>query len=140
MLGLQTPNLHLASENKTIFQKWAVLLHSWGLARRHFGLLELPALHMKRPKPVQYVHNTMSCLRRSHLKEEAHTVIRRHKFNRSFTIRFPGRITEKAGFSPTLIWCMNMTQGRGLISAMSNTLQYSREKCTLLEPAQQRIQ
>jgi len=31
-----------------------------------------------------------------------------------------------------------MTQGRGLISAMGNMLQNSREKCTLLELAQQR--
>jgi hypothetical protein len=97
-------DLHLASENNTIFQKWAVLLHAWGLVRRHFGLLGLPPLHTRRTSSVQHVYITMSCLRRSHLKDEAHTVIRRHKFNKSFTVRFPGRITEKAGFSPILIW------------------------------------
>lgn len=35
---------------------------------------------------------------------------------------------------------MNMTQGRGLISATGNMLRYPTEKCMLLKLAQQRIQ
>jgi hypothetical protein len=78
---------------------------------RHFGLLELPLPHMKRTKSVQYVYITMSCLR-THLKD-AHKMIRRHKFNKSFTITLPGRITEKAGFSRTLIWTSHAMWGHG---------------------------
>ena len=106
-------DLHLASENKTIFHKWAVLLHAGVLVRRHFGLLGLPPLHTKRPKSVQYVYITMSCLRRSHLKDEANKVLRWHKFNKSFTIRLPGRITEKASFNPTLKWTSFGMWGHG---------------------------
>jgi len=97
-------DLHLAPENNTILQKWAVLLHAGELVGRHFGLLGLPPLHMKRPKSVQCVYITMSCLRKTHLKDEAHKIIQIHKFNKSFTIRFPGKITEKTGFSQILIW------------------------------------
>jgi hypothetical protein len=68
-------DLHLAPENNIIFQKWAVLLHAGELVRRQFGLLGLPPLHTKRPKSVQYVYITMSCLRRTHLKDETHKMI-----------------------------------------------------------------
>jgi len=68
-------DLHLAPENNTIFQKWAVLLYAGELLRRHFGLLQLPPLHTKRTKSVQYVYITMSCLKRTHLKDEAHKMI-----------------------------------------------------------------
>jgi hypothetical protein len=96
-------DLHLAPENDTIIQIWAVLLHARELSGKHSGLPGLPPPHTKRPKSVQYVHITMPCLRRTHLKEAAHKMIPRYKFNKTFTIRYPDRINEKAGFSPTLI-------------------------------------
>jgi len=53
-------DLHLASENKTIFHKWAVLLHAGGLVRRHLAFWG--SLHCIRRGQNLYSMCTLPCL------------------------------------------------------------------------------